>query len=105
MTAPVQGGRNGMARVRILYWQEIPSVVEAQDDVGGKHKESLSARFQELIDSSAMRQKLVGTDAYLEGWRRGRAKEREGTAMEAAKAVTAELEEAFEQIAQTTRQS
>lgn len=94
-----------MARVRILYWQDIPSVVEAQDGEGGKHKESLSTRFQELIDSIAMRKKLVGTDAYLEGWRRSRPKEREGTAMEAAKAVTAELEAAFDQIAQTARHS
>ncbi len=94
-----------MARVRILYWQDIPSVVEAQDDEGSRHKESLSARFQELIDSVAMRKKLVGTDAYLEGWRRSRAKEREGTAMEAVKAVTAELEAAFDQIARAARQS
>jgi hypothetical protein len=94
-----------MAQVRILYWQDIPSVVEAQDGEGGKHKESLSARFQELIDSVAMRKKLVGTDAYLEGWRRGRPKEREGTALAAAKAVTAELEDTFDQIAQAARQS
>ena len=94
-----------MARVRILYWHDIPSVVEAQDGDGGKHKEPLSDRFQDLIDSVAMRKKLVGTDAYLEGWRRSRPKEREGTAMEAAKAITAELEDAYDQIALAVRQS
>ena len=94
-----------MARVRVLYWHDIPSVVEAQDSDGGKHKESLSARFQELIDSVAMRKKLIGTDAYLEGWRRSRPKEREGTAADAVKAVSAELEAAFDQIAQTARES
>jgi hypothetical protein len=94
-----------MARVRILSWHDIPSVVEAEDGEGGKYKEPLSSRFQELIDSVAMRKKMVGTDAYLEGWRRGRPKEREGTAIEAVKAVTAELEATFDQVAQAVRES
>ena len=30
----------------------------------------LSERFQEAIDAAAMRAGLIGTDAYLEQWRR-----------------------------------
>jgi hypothetical protein len=30
----------------------------------------LSERFQEAIDAAAMRAGLIGTDAYLEEWRR-----------------------------------
>jgi len=94
-----------VARFCILYWHQIPSVVEASDDQGNRYKEQLSARFQELIDSIAMRKKLAGTDAYLDGWRRSRPKEREGQAIEVAKAVAAELEATFDDIAQAARQA
>ena len=94
-----------MADVRILYWHQIPSVVEATDGEGNKHKEQLSARFQELIDSIAMRKKLAGTDAYLEGWRRGRRQRRDGQAVEVAKIVAAELEATFDEVAQAAREA
>ena len=92
-----------MATFRVLYWHQIPSVVEARDDDGKTHKEQLSARFQELIDSIAMRKKLVGTDAYLEGWRRGRPEKRDGSAAEIARTVATELEATFEEIARAAR--
>lgn len=94
-----------MASYRILFWHQIPSVIEAKDDQGNRHKHQLSARFQELIDSIAMRRKIVGTDAYLEGWRRSRPKEREGYAADVAKAVAIEMEAAFDEIAQSARES
>lgn len=94
-----------MASYRILYWHQIPSVVEASDDQGNRHKEQLSQRFQELIDSIAMRRKLAGTDAYLEGWRRSRPKRRDGSALEVARSVTSELEATFDEIAQAARQA
>ena len=41
---------------------------------GGKGRSAaraqLSERFQEAIDAAAMRAGLIGTDAYLEEWRR-----------------------------------
>ena len=85
-----------MASYRILYWHQIPSLVEAKDEAGSA-KEELSARFQALIDMVAMRRKLVGTDAYLEGWRKSRPARREGGAAEVARAVAAELEAAYEE--------
>jgi hypothetical protein len=90
-----------LARFRVLCWHQIPSVVEANDDDGGRHKEQLSARFQELIDQTAMKKKLAGTDAYLEGWRRSRPESRNGSAEVVAKAIAAELEADFERIAST----
>ena len=83
-----------MAQYRILYWQDIPSVIEARDGTE-THKVQLSERFQALIDAAAMRQGLAGTDAYLEQWRRGRPQTREGTASAVAAAVLAELEAEF----------
>jgi len=87
-----------VARFRILYWHEIPTVVEATDDNGNRHKEQLSSRFQELVDRVAMKRKLAGTDAYLEGWRRSRPKMREGDASDVAKTVASEMEDAFDEI-------
>ncbi len=42
-----------MARYHILYWKDIPSVVEATDGDSTK-KVLLSQRFQDLIDLVAM---------------------------------------------------
>ena len=86
-----------MAKYSILYWQDIPSVVEAKDD-SGAHKLQLDQKFQELIDAIAMRKGLAGTDAYLEEWRRGKPVVREGSAEAVANAVKAELEAEFRTI-------
>jgi len=86
-----------MADYTILYWQDIPSMVEARDG-RAKSKIQLSDRFQVLIDAVAMRRNLVGTDAYIEQWRRGDRQSREGTVEEVAAAVAAELEAQFEPI-------
>jgi hypothetical protein len=53
----------------IISWREIPAQVTA-----GKGRQAarvqLSERFQEAIDAAAMRAGLIGTDTYLEQWRR-----------------------------------
>jgi hypothetical protein len=86
-----------MAQYRITYWQDIPSHVEAFDGAQ-RVRRPLSARFQELIDAAAMRQGLIGTSAYLEGWRIGPVLSQEGTPQEVADALTAEIEGQFEEI-------
>ena len=57
-----------MARVQILRWQDIPSVVKAFDDDGSAVSAQLPDWFQQEIDRRAMEQGLVGSDAYLEHW-------------------------------------
>ena len=52
-----------MARVQVLYWQQIPSVVRV-----GDVKRQLPEWFQQEIDRVAMDQGLLGSDAYLEQW-------------------------------------
>ena len=86
-----------MAKVTILYWQEIPSVVEARDR-SGRHKIELSQRFQELIDLVAMKKKMAGTDEYLIQWNKGRPEEHDGDAETAVKAVADEIEARYEAI-------
>ena len=81
-----------MAKVVIVCWQDIPSLVEVRDGASVA-KQQLSARFQELIDIVAMRKKLTGSDAYIEQWNRCRDGERSGVVSEIAASVAAELEE------------
>jgi hypothetical protein len=86
-----------MATYQIVYWQDIPSQVDARD--GGKsHKEMLSQRFQELIDLVAMRKKITQSDDYINGWSKGEKTERAGTAVEVAMVVAKELEGRFDEI-------
>jgi hypothetical protein len=86
-----------MASVQVLYWQEIPSVVEAREG-RDTHKVQLSQRFQELIDHMAMRKGLGGTDAYLEQWAKGPSEKREGDPRAVAQAVASEIEAQYETI-------
>jgi Virulence factor len=83
-----------VAKYQILYWKDIPSVVEATDDTGTV-KRQLSDRFQMLIDSVAMRLGMAGTDAYLDQWEHGDEENRPGTPREVADAVAKELEDRF----------
>ncbi|HUD24301.1 MAG TPA: virulence factor [Burkholderiaceae bacterium] len=86
-----------MAKVQILYWQDIPSVVEAREG-RDLHKVQLSQRFQELIDLIAMRKGLSGSDAYLEQWAKGSAEVRDGDARTVAEVVAGEIEAKYEAI-------
>ena len=83
-----------MAKVRILKWGDIPSLVEAWDG-DDAIRVPLSQRFQDLIDGVAMRQGAHDSDAYLEAWDQGPETERPGHAAEVAASVAAELEAAF----------
>jgi Virulence factor len=53
----------------VIWWRDIPAQVTAKE---GRVRAAaqLSERFQEAIDAAAMRAGLIGTDAYLEEWRR-----------------------------------
>ena len=58
-----------MAELTVIWWRDIPAQVTAKEGRTRAARE-LSPRFQEAIDSAAMRAGLIGTDAYLEEWRR-----------------------------------
>ena len=58
-----------MADLVILSWRDIPAQVLVKQ--GRKSaKRELSKRFIEAIDRVAMREGAVGTDTYLDQWRR-----------------------------------
>ena len=58
-----------MPELTVISWRDIPAQVTA-----GKGRNAarvqLSERFQEAIDAAAMRAGLIGSDGYLEQWRR-----------------------------------
>jgi hypothetical protein len=53
----------------VIWWRDIPAQVRAKEGRTRAARE-LAPRFQEAIDAAAMRAGLVGTDEYLEEWRR-----------------------------------
>jgi len=89
-----------MAKVTILYWDNIPSLVEARDSQG-VHKQELDQKFQQLIDLVAMKKKLYGSDEYLMQWRKCRPYEVEGSAEQAAASVKEEIEAKYDEISKT----
>ena len=58
-----------MPELTIIFWRGIPAHVTAGKGRGAARAQ-LSERFQEAIDAAAMRAGLIGTDEYLEQWRR-----------------------------------
>lgn len=71
------------AKVRVLYWKEVPVQVQAEDEAG-RVSVMLDDRFQEAADAIAMFEGSYGTDEYLEGWHWAMPQEVEATAREAA---------------------
>ena len=82
-----------MATYTILYWQEIPSQIKAEDDLDDVTV-ALDPRFMERIDRLAAQGGLQGADDYLAQWHWGELQERDGSAEEVAQAVKRELETA-----------
>ena len=71
-----------MAKVRIMYWKEIPIQVQAEDQ-SGEVSAQLDDRFQQGADIVAMFDKSYGADEYLMGWQWGEYTEESGTVQEA----------------------
>ena len=78
-------------QVRVLYWQEIPSLIRVTSDDGTQVSRQLPDWFQQEIDRVAMEQGLLGSDAYLEQWEWREHGEVDGTDAEAVDAVYDEL--------------
>jgi hypothetical protein len=80
-----------MATYKVLYWQEIPSQIKAEDD-SDDCTVLMPDRFQERIDLMAAKRGLQDSDSYLAQWKWSDEEDREGSADEVAAAVRAELE-------------
>lgn len=84
-----------MARYRILSWSGIPAQVKVVENGRRPLSVPLDPWFTQEIDRVAMRQGVVGTDAYLERWVWSKDEERAGSAEEVATAVVREIEAAW----------
>lgn len=80
-----------MARYRVLAWRDVPAQVQATDATGARASRTMPAWFGQEIDRLAMREGLVGTDAYLELFAWSDEAERAGSADEVADAIVEEL--------------
>lgn len=80
-----------MAIYKVLYWQEIPTQVKADDGVDDVTVE-LAPKFMAYIDILAAKRGLQAADDYLAQWKWSEEQERDGSAEEVAEAVKAELE-------------
>lgn len=80
-----------MARVRVMYWKEIPVQVQAEDE-NGRVSRPLEDRFQKAADAVAMKDGSQGTDEYLEAWGFGPYSEIDGVAAEVAEQLATKLQ-------------
>ena len=80
-----------MATYKILYWQEVPTQIKAEDGIDDVTVQ-LDGRFMEQIDRLAVQRGLQAADDYLAQWKWSDEEEREGSAQEVAEALKAELE-------------
>jgi Virulence factor len=81
-----------VARYRILSWRGIPAQLKVFGETGRPRSVQLPDWFGQEIDRVAMRDGIVGTDAYLELWEWSDDAELPGTADEVAATLVAELE-------------
>jgi hypothetical protein len=80
-----------MATYKILYWQEVPSQVKADDGLD-EVTLPMPARFMEEIDLLAAKRKLQSADDYLAQWHWSEEMERDGSAEDVASAVVSQLD-------------
>jgi len=80
-----------MTTYKILYWQEIPTQIKAEDDMDDVTV-MLDDKFMKQVDILAAQRGLQSADDYLAQWKWSEEEGREGSAQEVADAVKAELE-------------
>ena len=83
-----------MAKVRVMYWKEIPAQIQAEDE-SGRASAPLAARFQVGIDAIAMFDGSVGTDDYLMAWELRDFGDVEGTPADAANMIADRFNSGF----------
>jgi len=80
-----------MATYKILYWQEIPTQIKAEDD-SDDVTVMLDDKFMKLVDILAAKRGLQDADDYLAQWKWTEEEAREGSAQQVAETLKAELE-------------
>ena len=76
---------------KILYWQEIPTQIKAEDEADDVNV-FLDPKFMERVDLMASKRGLTSADDYTAQWRWSDEETRDGSAEDVAAALKAELE-------------
>ncbi len=86
-----------MIQYQVLYWRDIPVQIKL---FAGRRPSShiLPARFQLAIDRIAMREGLVGSDAYLEQWHWSEKQAHTGTPEDVLQTLLRETQEEGDRI-------
>lgn len=80
-----------MAIFKVLYWQEVPTQIKAEDETEDVTV-TLDERFMTQVDLLAAKRGLQSMDDYLAQWKWSEEAERKGSAREVADALKAEFE-------------
>jgi hypothetical protein len=80
-----------MATYKILYWQEIPIHIRAEDELDDVTA-MLDDKYMKQVDILAAKRELQDADDYLAQWKWSEEADREGSAREVAEPLKAELE-------------
>ena len=83
-----------MAKVRLMYWKEVPVQVQAED-VDGQVSKQLDERFQHGVDTISMFDGSRGSNEYEEAWEVGQVRDEEGSAEEVAGREVQRLNDGF----------
>jgi 5-methyltetrahydrofolate--homocysteine methyltransferase len=76
---------------KVLYWQEIPSQIKAEDDAGNEVSIELGQRVTEYIDAMAQKRGYTDGDRYTAEWKWSDEQERPGPARDVAETLKGEL--------------
>ena len=80
-----------MAIVKVMYWQDIPCSVRAQEGRRNRITRKLPDIYMGVVDAIAMKEGLVDADDYQAAFRWGDDEERDGTLEDVADAVLEEI--------------
>ena len=83
-----------MAKVRVMYWKEIPVQVQTEDE-SGQVSRPLDGRFQQGVDAVSMFDGSSGSDEYMDAWDWGEYQELDGNAEEAAASLAEQFNGGF----------
>ena len=80
-----------MAKVKVMYWKDIPCSVRAEEGRSNRITRKLPDMYMAAVDSVAMKEGTVGSDDYQAAFSWSEPEERPGTPEEVADAVVEEL--------------
>ena len=80
-----------MAKVRVMYWKDIPCSVRAQEGRRDRVTRKLPDMYMATVDSVAMKEGTVGSDDYQAAFRWSEPEERDGAPEEVADAMVEEI--------------